>query len=230
MKSRIFFLIIAILLKCMTGLSAVIADHNDTNPAGNDFQSHKESSHVSLPGGMNRFVFSYGLGGGISFATAKTYESEYPWINSQIRTNYLKPCFSSNLRIGYAPSDKFFICWNAKSNFFREVLSSEPGNTEWLAGGGAGIGILYFPFGADLPLYITGQFGYSNLFNGFKLDINNFGTEIGTGAGYVILNNFSAELSLQFGTSEKSYYNGSVRNPVILNFTLNYIFWKPKKT
>ncbi|GEM_PF-5196171 len=230
MKSRIFILIIIIQLQCMTGLSAAIADYNDSNPAGNDFQSQKESSNRSLPGGMNRFVFSYGLGGGISFVSAKTYDPEDPWNNSRIRTTYLKPCFSSNLRIGYAPSEKFFICWNAKSNFFREILSSEPDNTEWLAGGGAGIGILFFPFGADLPLYITGQFGYSNLFKGFHLDINNFGTEIGAGAGYVILKNFSVELSLQLGTSEKSYYNGSVSNPLILNFTFNYIFWKLKKT
>jgi len=217
-------------LECLTGFSAVVDGNNYSKPGGTDFQSKKETSERSLPGGMNRFVFSYGLGGGISFVTAKTYDPEDPWSNSRIRTNYLKPCFSSNLRIGYAPSEKFFICWNAKSNFFREILSSEPGNTEWLAGGGAGIGILFFPYGADLPLYMTGQFGYSNLFKGFQLDINNFGTEIGIGAGYVILNNFSVELSMQLGTSEKSYYDGSVRNPLIINFTLNYIFWKPKKT
>lgn len=188
------------------------------------------SCQGTIPGAKNRLVLTYGLGGGLSYISVRAPDPEDPIGLSYVKTNYLKPCISSNLRMGFAPTEKFFISWNARTNFFREVLYSESDKTEWLAGGGAGLGITFFPFRSGLPLYITGQFGYSNIFKGFGTDFNNFGTEIAAGAGYVFLNRFSTELCFQMGTSEKSYYYGSIRNPLIVNLTLNYIFWKPKKS
>ncbi len=122
-----------------------------------------------------------------------------------------------------APSEKYFICWNARTNFFRFETDEE---NEWFAGGGAGFGVVFFPFKNHPSFYLNCLFGYSNLFHGFEYDVNNFGTEICFGTGSISVDRLSTELTLQMGTSEKSLYNGTLKNPIILNLTLNYIFWK----
>lgn len=187
------------------------------------------NNKANIPGGKNRLVISYGIGGGICFIKLKDYNVDIPPYTNGSAENYAKPCLSSNLKIGFAPSENFFISWNARSNFFRNIVEDDFDDSEWLTGGGAGLGITYFPFKKTVPVYFSGLFGYSNIFHGFELDVNNFGTEIAFGAGYVFLKNISAELSFQLGTSEKSYYYGSVYNPLIINLTLNYIFWKPQR-
>ncbi len=173
----------------------------------------------SVPGDKNKFIISLGLGGGISLINYQEYASTFG-------DNYLRPCFSSNFRIGYAPSDKFFVCWNARTNIFKHQTDTEYSENFWLAGGGAGLGATFFPFDNQPSLYLNCLFGYSNLFEGFKLDVNNFGTEIGFGVGYVLKNNISAECNFQLGTSDKSQHYGTLKNPVIFNLTVNYILWK----
>lgn len=181
--------------------------------------SLENKSSLSVPGAKNKFIFSFGLGGGVSLLSYQAYSSEN-------KDKYLNPCFSSNFRLGFAPSDKYFICWNARTNFFRQKSDEEYPKNDWLAGGGAGLGVTFFPFKNRPSLYLNCLFGYSNLFQGFDYDINNFGTEAGFGLGYVFMDHFSSELNLQLGTSERSHYDGTIRNPMIINFTLNYIFWK----
>lgn len=233
-KSRLIVLII-VLQVTSPGIAGTETEVSENPKNGiREFQSPgNEKTDGGLPGGKNRLVFSFGLGGGISYLRSKVYDHEYQWDDQGIKTSYVKPSVSSNLRIGFAPSDKFFISWNARANICREVMDSGFEESDWLTCGGAGLGITFFPSVSLSNLYFSGLIGYSNLYNlnkGFEFDVNSLGTEIGIGAGYVIFNRFSAELCIQLGTSEKSYYNGSLRNPLILNFTLNYIFWKPKKT
>jgi hypothetical protein len=229
------YLILSIIIFCFVssssraGAGEVLKDGADKKMV-QEISSVSDARHkANIPGGRNRLVISYGAGGGLSFVALKNYQSDNPPYINESKENYVKPCFASNLKIGYAPSRKFFISWNARSNFFREVVDDDLNGSKWLTGGGAGLGVTFFPFKENFPVYFSGLFGYSNIFHGFELDINNFGTEIAFGAGYVFLNNFSTELSFQLGTSEKSYYYGSVYNPLIINLTINYIFWKPEK-
>lgn len=233
MKSRLL-LIIIVLHITITAIAWADTGHPENSKTGIlDFQiPGNEKTHETLPGGKNRLVFSFGLGGGISYLKSKIYDHEFQWDDHGIKSGYVKPSISSNMRIGFAPSDKFFICWNARANICREVLGSGFEESDWLTCGGAGLGITFFPSGSLSHLYFSGLIGYSNLYNlnkGLEFDVNSFGTEIGIGAGYVFVNRFSVELFVQAGSSEKSYYNGSLRNPLVLNLTLNYIFWKPKK-
>ncbi len=231
MKSTIFSIIICLFTTHPWLLKAEEPIKN--SPYGNfdqEISAVPDNKHkLNIPGGKNRLVISYGAGGGMSFITLKDYSSDNPPYNHESKENYVKPCISSNLKIGYAPSSKFFISWNARSNFFRNVVEDDIDDSEWLTGGGAGLGITYFPFKKKIPVYFSGLFGYSNIFHGFELDVNNFGTELAFGAGYVFHKNISTELSFQLGTSEKSYYYSSVYNPLIINLTINYIFWKPER-
>lgn len=167
----------------------------------------------------NRFVFGIGAGGGLSLI--KYTETDDPYIEPGTGSLYLHPCFSTNFRIGFAPSDKFFICWNGRSSFFKGIESGN-GEKEFLVGGGAGLGISFFPTLGNDKIYFNGLFGYSNIFRGFK-DFNNFGTEIAVGAGYLFSSHLSTELTIQLGTSEKSSGAGLIKNPLVINFTVNYL-------
>lgn len=231
MKSSIFSIIICLFSIHPWFLNAEELIKN--RPYGNlvqEISAVPDNKHkLNIPGGKNRFVICFGTGGGVSFIKLKNYNQDNPPFTNGSEENYVKPCISSNLKIGFAPSKKFFVSWNARSNFFRNIVEDDFDGSKWLTGGGAGLGVTFFPFKENVPVYFNGLFGYSNIFHGFELDVNNFGTEIAFGAGCVFLKNISAELCFQLGTSEKSYYYGSVYNPLIINLTINYIFWKPER-
>ncbi len=167
------------------------------------------------------FFLSLGGGGGLSLL--KYSDGNDPYYQPEITGSYLRPCLSTNFRLGLKVSNRLIICWNGRTNFFKSVEDATE-KKEFLGGGGAGLGVLYFPGDEKRKIYINGLFGYSNIFKGLS-DINNFGTEILFGAGSMITNNISTELNIQFGTSEKSYGSHIIKNPLIINLTLNYLFY-----
>lgn len=175
----------------------------------------------NLPGKRNKFIFSIGAGPGLSILNIKDIFG-----NPENTRMNIYPCLSTNFRIGYAPSNKFFVCWNTRTNWFRSKAGNQSENYSWFSGGGSGLGISFFPFKNNPSFYFNGLFGYSQLGQDFDFDINNVGTEIVVGAGYIFSNHLSTELNFQAGTSKRSYYDSEISNPVIINLTVNYIFWK----
>jgi hypothetical protein len=172
-----------------------------------------------------KFVLGIGTGGGMSFIS---YSGEFlnvdTWDYEKQQDNFVYPCLSTSFRIGYAPSENFFICWNSRANWFKrpEVNSYDEENVA-LMGGGAGLGITFFPVKNAPNLFFNGLFGYSNLGDAFKQTGNNFGTQLTFGAGYEIIRHFTAELNFQFSTSQKYYFSGDFKNPLIINLTINYL-------
>ena len=177
----------------------------------------------SIQGAKNRFVFGFGVGGGLSLMKYHGYEGDPTGFG---RKTGVEPCLSTNFRIGFAPSERFFICWNSRTNWFKPIINEPYSGSSYFIGGGAGIGVTFFPFPERKNIYLDVMFGYSNLGKGFKLDVNSFGTELAVGAGYCIMKRLSLELTLQAGSTDKGYYSGSIMNPAIFNFTINYIIWR----
>lgn len=173
----------------------------------------------------NKIVFGIGAGGGIVHMIYQYIDFRPQGMNeNEIKETVIKPCFSTNFKLGYAPSDRFFICWNARTNWFRSSQFSEYAETILMAGGGAGLGISFYPFKEQEKIFFSGMFGYSNLFEAFNRDHNNFGTALSFGVGYNLFKYVTAEMNFILTNSEKYSY-GNYEKPKIINFTINFLYW-----
>ncbi len=180
----------------------------------------------AAPQERSKFIFGIGAGGGLAVVPYKGEDYSSPWGVRTYTDVYLQPCFSTNFRIGFAPSDRFYICWNSRPNWFtRPVVNEydEYSEKSTLMGGLAGLSATFYPFRSAEKFFINTLFGYSNLGDAFKATGNHFGTGIGLGVGYEIKRYFTAELNAAISTSEKYYFGGDFRNPVQVNITLNYL-------
>jgi len=88
------------------------------------------------------FFLSLGGGGGLSLL--KYSDGNDPYYQPEITGSYLRPCLSTNFRLGLKVSNRLIICWNGRTNFFKSVEDATE-KKEFLGGGGAGLGVLYFP-------------------------------------------------------------------------------------
>ena len=171
----------------------------------------------------SKFIFGFGIGGGTTVITYKGEDYSVPGTVKNYNKTYLKPSISTNFRIGFAPSDRFFICWNSRPNWFTEPLIDEHDEKSTLMAGIAGLAITFYPSQIHQKLFINGLFGYSNLRDAFKGTGNHFGTGIGLGIGYELKRYYTAELNFGFSSSEKYHSGGNFKNPLQINFTINYL-------
>ena len=171
----------------------------------------------------NKFIFGIGLGGGMSVVTYNGEDYSSPWTVTEYSKTYYKPCFSTSFRVGFAPSDRFFICWNSRPNWFAQPLIDEYDEESTQLAGMAGLSVSFYPFQTMPKIFINGLFGYSNLGDAFKGTGNHFGTGLGLGIGYELKRYFTTELNFGISTSEKYHYGGDFKSPVLVNLTINYL-------
>ena len=171
----------------------------------------------------SRFIFGFGVGGGTTVITYKGEDYSVPGTVEKYNRTYIQPSISTNFRIGFAPSDRFFICWNSRPNWFAKPLTNEYDEKSTLMAGIAGLAITFYPSQIRPKLFVNGLCGYSNLGDAFKGTGNHFGTGIGFGIGYELKRYFTAELNMGISTSEKYHSGGDFKNPLQVNFTINYL-------
>ncbi len=225
MNTRNAILIIILCLICQSLFPGEPPGRHGNVPGKKGYRVVENMTYFNkrdLSARKRKLILGIGIGGGISILRYHGTDYIDPWIMQEVNEIHAHPCFSTNLRIGYAPSDKFYICCNARSNWFSNAPVSESDDEEMYAGGGVGFGVTFFPFRRLGNLYINSLFGYSNLFRASNRDKNHFGTILSLGAGYMFYEHFGGELNLLFSSSEKYIYGFYMENPLIINFTVSY--------
>ncbi len=172
---------------------------------------------------QNGLIFGFGLGGGINIVNYEKHD--YSYYDEEISTELLaKPGLSTNLKIGYAPTERFYVYWNSRTNWFKEPVTYEYSEDDVYASGVGGIGFTYFPFKNALNFYTTFQVGYSNFVNFSNPTRNNLDSAFSLGCGYEVFPRINTELNIGYGASDKSDYSGYLKNPLHINLTINYLF------
>lgn len=219
-----------ILILCLfIPIELISGEHEYYNiMSGNRFQQSTlfNSPSFGENSKLGGLVFGFGVGPGMSMVAYEGTIYDGPNYEKPVSEVHFHPCLSTNFRIGYAPSESFFICWNSRTNWFKSFAVSEYDETESLTGGGAGLGITFLPSRNMENIYVNGSWGYSNIFKSFNRDRNNFGTLLSLGVGYLMINHLGFEINFQVSSSDKYHYGGEITTPFFANFTFNYLLWK----
>ena len=172
----------------------------------------------------SRFIFGVGVGSGLTYITHEGYDYSDPWNMEEVTQTYLRHSLATNFRIGFAPADNFFICWNSRGHWFPRPMFDEYDEKTTFASGIAGLGVTFFPFRSQPKLYLNGLYGYSNLGEPMERTGNHFGTGLVFGAGYEFFRFFTAEFVIMVSTSEK-HESGEMKTPLLANLTLNFLYF-----
>lgn len=187
------------------------------------------SNADAFNGKRKGFIIGGGLGPG--FTTFKEtikihsfFGSETEIVESQRENKF---GLSTNLKIGYAPSNLLEIYFTVKDSWFSsEVYFLGESSTEdvIMASGFWGPGVTYY-FKPEAPSYfITGGVGVSTLSLPFESHSEiKFGGGLYAGAGYEFRNHFNVELDLGWGkpSSLELFGIGSSTNVLSVSLTVN---------
>jgi uncharacterized membrane protein len=173
----------------------------------------------------NKFVFSAGGGMGLAIIPHKTTEFDQNIFETYtVNKNYFLPGIASNIRLGYAPSERFFVCFNIRMTMMATPRFYLEYEKETIVEGTMGLGISFYPLRNNPNLFINTQYGFSDI--GRYTDSNydsHFGTGITAGIGYHVLRRLSVEIDLLIGNSEMHIGGGETWGPCMINLTANFI-------
>ena len=122
----------------------------------------------------------------------------------------------TNIKIGYAPTNRFAILWHSASTTFKA------NNGSWMMDGMAGGSIqIFLSKQPGRGGYVIGGAGYHNMgrFQDFPYGTNDLGFGIRGGFGYEFAKRWTVETLVQHG------FHKDQGNPTSLGVTVNWLFY-----
>ncbi len=173
----------------------------------------------------NKFVFT--AGGGIGLAVIPYKGTVFDPGNFELTTrkkSYFVPGEAANIRLGYAPSERYFVCFNIRMTMMQSPQFSEYYEKETLVEGIMGIGFSFYPLAQNRKFFLNFLYGFSDI--GPYTETNydsHFNAGLSAGAGYHFIRRATVELDFLIGNSEMYIGGGDTWGPCMVNLTVNFI-------
>ncbi len=173
----------------------------------------------------NKLVFS--AGGGLGLALIPYKGTDFDPVNFELitkRKSYFVPGAATNIRLGYAPSERYFVCFNIRMTMLESPRFSEYYEKEILVEGIMGIGFSFYPLSENRNFFLNFLYGFSDIgpYTETSYD-SHFNAGLSAGAGYHFLRRATVELDFLIGNSEMYIGGGDTWGPCMVNLTLNFI-------